>query len=136
VENQIHDPCFVIGGGPELVCGADPSRPEEAHPFVLSLDKALPHEAIPAGVERPAWLVELADGTRCRPFTGTRPVAADGKAATYACTPAKDGDNLIFGGLRQGSGVWTAEMGRLADGKGGRPVAAGLRQVAIATVWR
>jgi hypothetical protein len=63
-------------------------------------------------------------------------VAADGQAASYACTPAADGDSLIFGALRQGSGVWTAEMGRLADGTGGRPVAAGLRQVAIATVWR
>ncbi|MGN6593170.1 MAG: hypothetical protein ACTHJX_09755 [Terriglobales bacterium] len=137
VENQIHDPCFVIGKGPDLLCGADPSRPEEAHAFVLTLDKALPQEAMPAGVERAPWLVELADGTRCRPFTGTRPVAADGRAATYACTPEADGDNLIFGRLRETpGGVWTAEMGRLADGSGGRPRAAGLRQVAMAAVWR
>jgi hypothetical protein len=81
--------------------------------------------------------VVLADGGRCRPFTGTRPVAADGKAATYACTPEGDGDNLIFGAVWEAAGgVWTAEMGRLADGSGGRPVAAGLRQVAIAAAWR
>ena len=82
VGNEIHDPCFQAPPREnELVCDANPASGKTG--FVLKLSKPLPAQPAPSTWPS-AWILKLADGSICEPFTGTRP-AVNGEPAQWYC---------------------------------------------------
>jgi hypothetical protein len=142
VGNGIQDPCFQIDESTStLLCGIDPQNPTSSKTFVLSLTQPLPapsaNPVSPPGSDW-AWLVELADGTLCSPFTGTLPSAADGEIAIYGCAPRYSGDDrMIFGNFDTSSDLWTAEVGTLSVSTSTfPPPMVSSSVVPVATVWQ
>ncbi len=83
-----------------------------------------------------AWFIQLADGTTCSLFTGTRPFDASGDAAVYACNGGPN-ESMIFGELNNSSSVWTAEIGTLSTStKAFPPVLVASATVPVAAVWQ
>lgn len=146
VGNAIADPCFEAaptGGGPEyLLCGANPADPAAAHTFDLRLTRPLPRGKSTAAAPHPdaaaAWLVQLADGRLCRPFTGTRPFASSGVVAEFGCgpLPGDESPTYIFGGLNRNPRTWTAKTGTLRQAGRRLPSLGAAHTTAIAAVWR
>jgi hypothetical protein len=97
---------------------------------------------LPARSETPAqsaydggWLVELVDGTLCRPATGAS-FEVKGKAATYCCDNWQKGkDIVLLGGLNTASPLWTAEKATIVQGPRG-PNYLSSHKVAVKTVWQ
>jgi eukaryotic-like serine/threonine-protein kinase len=139
VGNSIQDPCFVIPGSTNLLCGVNPAEPDATSTFVLKLTQPLPAaEPIQGGIPSNwAWLVQLADGTLCSPFTGTRPFTASGQSANYACAPGPLGNNtMIFGDLNASSSVWMADVGTLSQSTSSLPTLTSSDEVPITEVWQ
>lgn len=138
VGNAINDPCFQISGTSNLLCGVNPAEGAYAtSTFVLHLTKALPKATTPSVVPTNwAWAVQLADGTYCAPFTGTRPFTASGTIAYYGCSSSNPDENLIFGDLNASSSVWMAEVGSLAESTSGLPTLQYSEEIPVATVWQ
>lgn len=139
VGNAISDPCFAIPGSTStLECGSNPTLVTTSSTFVLQLTKPLPVATMPSGPTPSnwAWLVQLADGTVCSPFTGTRPFDASGDVAIYACKGGPN-ESMIFGDLNNSSSVWTAEVGTLSTStKIFPPKLAASSTVQVASVWQ
>jgi hypothetical protein len=140
VGNSISDPCFQIPNSTSsLLCNVNPTVTDATSTFVLKLTKPLPAPDIPPGLPAAnwAWLVQLADGTLCTPFTGTLPITATGDAANYGCAPGPLGtDILIFNGLNTSSSAWTAEIGTIVETTSSLPTIASSSTVPVATVWQ
>jgi hypothetical protein len=140
VGNSISDPCFQIPNSiSSLLCNVNPTITDATSTFVLTLTKPLPAPDIPPGVPPTswAWLVQLADGTLCTPFTGTLPITATGDAASYGCAPGPLGtDVMIFNGLNTSSSIWTAEIGTIAENTSSLPTIASSSTAPVATVWQ
>jgi hypothetical protein len=140
VGNGISDPCFVIPNSPNsLLCGVNPTVPDSTSTFVLKLTQSLPTPEVPPGVTPSnwAWLVQLADGTLCTPFTGTLPITATGEAANYGCAPGPLGDNvMIFGSLNASSSEWTADIGTISESSSSLPVITSSSTVPVTEVWQ
>lgn len=140
VGNAISDPCFVIpsDSGQELACGANPAAIGTSTVFTLQLTKPLPAaststQPIPSNW---AWLVQLADGTICTPFTGTLPFTAAGDVAKYSCNGGV-GESMIFGDLNDASATWTAEVGSLSTStKVFPPIITVSSTVPVFAVWQ
>ncbi len=140
VGNAINDPCFQIPGSANLLCGANPAVLKATSSFVLKLTQPLP---APGVIQGPipgdwAWLVELADGTICSPFTGTLPITQGGVSAGYGCAPKTPGGEglYIFNDFNTSSSQWTAEVGNIAAATSGLPSIVGEENVPVATVWQ
>jgi hypothetical protein len=140
VGNSISDPCFQIPNSTSsLLCNVNPTITGATSTFVLKLTKPLPAPDVPPGLAPTgwAWLVQLADGTLCTPFTGTLPITATGDAANYGCAPGPLGtDVLIFNGLNTSSSAWTAEIGTISETTSSLPTIASSSTVPVATVWQ
>ena len=140
VGNSISDPCFQIANSTgTLLCNINPTVLNSTSTFVLKLNKPLPAPDVPSGVPPAnwAWLVQLADGTLCTPFTGTLPITATGDAAIYGCAPGPLGtDVLIFNGLNTSSSAWTAEIGTIAETTSSLPRLVSSSTVPVATGWQ
>ncbi len=140
VGNSISDPCFQLPNSTSsLLCNVNPTVANATSTFVLKLTKPLPAPDVPPGLPPSdwAWLVQLADGTLCTPFTGTLPITATGDAANYGCAPGPLGtDVLIFNGLNTSSSAWTAEIGTIAEMTSSLPTIASSSTVPVATVWQ
>lgn len=141
VGNGISDPCFQISNSTDtLLCGVNPTVLDSTSTFVLKLTKPLPAPEVPPANTAPnnwAWLVQLADGTLCTPFTGTLPITASGDAANYGCAPGPLGNNtMIFGGLNASNTTWTAEIGTIAETTSSLPVLENSSTVPVETVWQ
>jgi len=140
VGNGISDPCFQIPGSTStLLCGVNPTVANSTSTFVLKLTKPLSAPEVPPGTPPSnwAWLVQLADGTLCTPFTGTLPITATGDAANYGCAPGPLGKNvLIFGDLNASSSVWTAEVGTIAENSSSLPTLASSSTMPVSIVWQ
>lgn len=141
VGNAISDPCFQIPGSDKLLCGANPAVPAATSSFVLKLTKPLPKPETAVGTAPAdwAWLIQLADGTVCSPFTGTLPIAQGGMAASYGCAPKTPGAEglLIFGDLNTSAPAWTAEVGGLLPARpGALPAISNKTTVGVSTVWQ
>lgn len=140
VGNSISDPCFEIPGSTStLLCNINPTTvTASTSTFVLDLTKPLPAPEIPPGLPPSnwAWLVQLADGTLCTPFTGTLPITANGEAASYGCAPGPLGDNLLIFALNSSSSAWTADVGTIAETTSSLPTIATSSTVPVATVWQ
>lgn len=137
--NRIEDPCFHLSGETTVLCGANPASSQAPPPLVMRLTRPLPapaSAAATAAADAHAWLLQLADGRLCRPFTGTLPFAASGEVAHYGCAPATPGgiSEDLFGPLHPGR-TWTATAASLAPSPPGPPTLRGAHRVTIATVW-
>ena len=98
--DYIYDPCFSIPGDSQaVVCYSNPL--DESTGFKLDLTDPLPARGIPLSFKS-AWVVELADGTKCVFMTGATTVF-EGERVNYSCS---DGW-YILGDLQDGQ-VWTA----------------------------
>jgi eukaryotic-like serine/threonine-protein kinase len=96
----IYDPCFSIPGDSQaVVCYSTPL--DESTGFKLDLTDPLPARGTPLSFKS-AWVVELADGTKCVFMTGATTVF-EGERVNYSCS---DG-GYILGELQEGQ-VWTA----------------------------
>jgi len=140
VGNSISDPCFRIQNNTSsLLCNVNPTVAQATSTFLLKLTKPLPTPDVPSGVAPAnwAWLVQLADGTLCTPFTGTLPITATGDAANYGCAPGPLGNNvMIFNGLSTSSSAWTAEIGTITEETSSLPIMASSSTVPVVTVWQ
>ena len=139
VGNAISDPCFQLPNSKNLLCGVNPAQPAATSTFVLQLTSALPKPEILPGTPPTdwAWLVQLADGTLCSPFTGTRPFTASGQAADYGCAPGTLGtDVYIFDDFNTSSSVWMANIGTLSASTSSLPTIVNSKEVPVATVWQ
>lgn len=139
VGNSIFDPCFTIENGRSVVCDV---HPETGRPgFKLHLQQPLPTQGRSsskpgAGRAGRGWLIELADGTFCRPATGTMGVVA-GQPTTYYCKSRSAGKEVVvLGELDARQARWTAEKAILAAGTGGPPVLEKIEKVPVAKVWQ
>jgi hypothetical protein len=136
--NSIYDPCFEPAGkGNAVVCGADPS--EHKNGFTLTLTEPLPHEKVPPLKAPRPWIVELADGSRCRPYTGTMPLVA-GLAISYYCQPPSarsDSECGLLGDFKADK-IWTVTRIRYAQSLGSMPTLKLLSRtrVAVKAVWQ
>lgn len=138
VGNAISDPCFVIPGTSNLLCGTNPATNQTASQFILKPTKPLPTWVTPTGTisTTAAWLVELADGAICSPFTGTRPFTASGDVAVYSCSGSAPGE-LIFDDLNNANPAWTAKAGVLSTATSTfPPVMVASATIPVVTVWQ
>jgi len=138
VGNAISDPCFQISGSKNLLCGMNPAEgPYATSTFVLHLMKALPPVFVPSATPANwAWAIQLADGTYCTPFTGTRPFTASGTVGYYACNSPNPYESMIFGDLNASSSAWLAEVGSLAIHTSSLPTLQYSEIVPISTAWQ
>ena len=140
VGNGISDPCFEIpNNSSSLVCNVNPTILNSTSTFVLKLTKPLPQsqpiQNLPAAEQ--VWLVQLAGGTLCTPFEGTRPFTASGDSANYDCAPGSLGNGvLIFGDLNTSSSVWTANIGTLSAPTSSLPTIVTSSTVPVTAVWQ
>lgn len=136
VGNAIQDPCFQIPNASGTVfCGADPTNPTATTTFVLELTKPLPQPQVLPGPPPPdwSWLVQLADGTPCSPFTGTLP----SPQVSYGCAPGPLGNDIyIFNNFNESSSAWMAQVGTLAASTSGPPTIAQSQEVPIEAIWQ
>jgi hypothetical protein len=120
--NEIVDPCFSVPT-PQgtVVCAPDPATGDPG--FALRLTKPLP-AGLPAPSVAPApWLIRLADGQTCRPFTGTLPFV-DGQAARWYCGQAPSGRPVgLVTTIDDHAAPWTATWYPASAG-GGSPSSA------------
>jgi hypothetical protein len=101
VKNVIYDPCFTTKTPNILVCNVNPSKKDEA--FLIEIKKPLPKTIKTSAKMDRAWMIELADGTTCSPYTGTMPIIKDGNRSfgmEYGCIST---DNNKHIGLLDGS---------------------------------
>jgi hypothetical protein len=110
IGNGIHDPCFQVPPMKnEVICGANPALGKSG--FVMKLTKALPLVTEPPAASPSPWILELADGSVCEPFTGTRP-AVNNEPAVWSCikpgVPPSPLTNSLVTKVHPGK-VWTAE---------------------------
>ena len=139
IGNEIHDPCFQV---PPLqhavVCGADPFGKTG---FVLKLTKPFPVEKAPPAAWPSPWILQLADGSICEPFTSTRPAIND-EPAQWSCikpgvTPSPATNSLVTK-VHPGD-VWTADLFKESDATMGNPMTVRrwveAQIVKVAKVW-
>lgn len=121
--DAIVDPCFSVAGRTDVVlCGEDPATGELGFP--LRLDAPLPARTGEPGHARP-WLLLLASGESCAPFTGTTPRAGDEYARWY-CAVGSRTTGLVTR-LERGR-TWRA-VHYAAAGRAERPKTVVVRQV-------
>lgn len=141
VGNAIHDPCFTTSNKNQLVCDADPVLHKTG--FILQLTKPLPEPNMKTTVVNP-WILQLADGSVCKPYTGTMPITDKGGIAFY-CYHANEKPNptakcytgLLADSVKQGK-VWTATLVTYCSSpQSQRGLAAQkVEQVPVKTVWQ
>ena len=138
VGNAISDPCFVRSGTKNLLCDINPAEgPYATSTFVLHLTSALPKASVPTSTPSNwAWAIQLADGTFCTPFTGTRPFTASGTVGYYACSSPNPSENMIFGDLNASSSAWLADVGSLTTSTSSLPSLQYSEILPVATVWQ
>ena len=87
IGNEIVDPCFSSRDRNFVIC--NPNPPKGYPGFRLRLTEPLPRSETPvqSGYDG-GWLVELVDGTLCRPATGAS-FEVKGKVAGYYCRAGK-----------------------------------------------
>lgn len=140
LENEILDPCFSTSKPDLVVCGVGSENNQEA--FALKLTKPLPKaENIPVIGEN-TWMMQLEDGSICRPFTGTMPIIPekDGVIAIkYGCSNKGQEQNTLAFGVLDGSvktgKLWTAKQVTYRDTPNGVKIES-IRQVNILKVWQ
>jgi hypothetical protein len=138
VGNAIHDPCFQVAGKTDaVVCGADPTQRRAG--FTLRLAEPLPQQKAPVTSPRP-WIVELADGSKCRPYTGTMPFVEGLPPLSYYCQTDQttgEGESALLEDFKVGK-PWTVTKIRYAESAGaGMPLRLISRErVPVKAIWQ
>jgi len=140
IGDEIHDPCFQVPPlQNEVVCGADPAFGKTG--FVMKLTKPFPDEKAPPSAWPSPWILQLADGSICEPFTGTRPATNDEPAQWSCIKPGvapSPATNSLVTKVHQGN-VWTAERYAESAVTMGNPMTERRRveaqTVPVAKVW-
>ncbi len=133
--NEIFDPCFEDKDKGFVVCDPNPAKGDPG--LRMKLTKPLPEAERQTGRVggQGAWLVELADGTTCRPRTGTG-WEVQGKIVNYYCESSQKGIEIdLLGELDSSKPLWTAEKASIIQGAEG-PNLINLQRAAIKRVWR
>ena len=135
VGNEIFDPCFESTDREAVVCMPDPPKGEEG--FRLKLNKPLPKPEITSEAAamggKGGWLVELSDGTLCRPVTGASWLV-DEKMVTYYCESSSS-NVVLLDTLNTNEPQWLAEKATLILEPGG-PKLLKLEKAGVKTVWQ
>jgi hypothetical protein len=113
VDNAIYDPCFTTTDKNNVVCGFNPAINQMG--FLLNLTQPLPQANVFTPKTIRPWLIMLADGSTCRPFTGTL-AAIHHQPVEYGCSDSKPCNangactflTGILGEPKQGT-TWTAQ---------------------------
>lgn len=131
--NEILDPCFETTDRGLVQCVPDPVTGDKGVRF--KLNQPLPKPDIQAGVETQGsgWLIQLTDGTVCRPATGARG-QVNGKMVSCYCEGKKQ-NVVLLDELDTRSPTWMAEKAILVDGPDG-PKLLKTQKVAVKTVWK
>lgn len=135
--NEIFDPCFTLPGGQAVVCNPDPAMGDPG--FTLKLTERLPKPDMPAQpAGKPAaggWLVELEDGSLCRPITGAGGMVGD-KALSYYCGDSSGKESTaLLDEFNTQKPKWTAEKATITPGSRGPKLLKSVI-VGIKTVWQ
>jgi hypothetical protein len=135
MDHAIVDPCFAPPSGADaVVCAPDPSVGDPG--FVLHLVQPLPSDAVtPPAAETP-WLLRLADGQVCRPFTGAVPVV-DGKEARWSCASPGAASRGLLTRVDAGA-TWTVEWYPASEGHSrGQPAPSAVppSRITVTDVW-
>jgi len=139
IGNEIVDPCFASADKKYAVCNPNPVKGEPG--FRLKLTEPLPRSDVPAqsmtSEYKSGWLVELADGTICRPMMGTY-FEVQGKLANFYCDNGQKGEQVVLlEGLNAEKPLWTAEKATVASSRGGGvPTLLKSERIAVKTVWQ
>lgn len=128
VNNEIFDPCFSVGSGEFVLCGADPSIGNQG--FLVKLTKPLPTAEVASGKSNNGWMIQLADGSFWRFMTGAT-LAVDGKRANYS---SSEEAVYIIGDLKPGK-VWVAEKATIGEKDSGFFIIKS-EMVPLRTVWQ
>jgi hypothetical protein len=134
--NEISDPCFAVR--PDMVV-CDPNPALGKRGFALALTQPLPAATPLPGPVTP-WMVQLADGSVCTPFTGARTMI-DRQIIAYGCAKrdGRTGENGPWTGLLEGSltpgRVWRVRKAVYTAGVTG-PAKGTITTAVVSTVWR
>lgn len=141
VGNAIQDPCFTTTASKnELVCGVDPVLGKPG--FILKLTKPLPQTEIKTTVVRP-WILQLANGYICKPYTGTMPITDKGGISYYCYrqgkkvgVTAKCQTGLLTDSIKQGK-IWNVTQVTFCSAPQSKTglMAQKTEQVPIKAVW-
>jgi len=135
IGNEIEDPCFSTRDKNMVVCGANPTQKDSG--FILKLKEPLPDTTNASGPIQP-WLVQLADGGVCAPYTGTAPFVK-GKPIPYGCTYENnklDKDTHVgLLNIRYSKQVWMATKVTIKDTNAGSHVDK-VEAMPVAKAWQ
>jgi len=133
--NRILDPCFASNGARYAVCEPNPVTGDPG--IRLKLTEPLPQVYVPPWPKTrdSAWLVELADGTTCRPVTGAS-WEVQGKYVSFYCESRAGGEEVdLLGGLNTRNPLWTAQKATISgDGLGQKLIK--VQIIGVRRVWR
>jgi hypothetical protein len=112
--NEIADPCFALAAASDVVvCGANPAVGDPG--FALRLVEPIPSDVARPSAAAAPWLLRLANGQVCAPFTGTVPLV-DGQEARWSCgSPSSGAKPGLVTTLDQGR-TWTARWYPASEG--------------------
>jgi len=145
VDNTIYDPCFNSDDG-SVICDANPITYQSG--FVLKLTKPLPvsnsdstHPMFLSQYNN-GWIIKLADGSFCRPYTGSLPIVNQ-VAVKYSCSDSSNCSNNgncpymtgLLDSITTGK-VWTATKIFYSVFPGTGIQIQRTQSVAITTVWQ
>ena len=133
--NEIYDPCFEGKDKGFVVCDPNPAKGDPGRRMKLTAPLPEPEGQPGPAIDPGAWLVELEDGTICRPGTGTSE-EIEGKIAHYFCESREKGVEVdLLGDLDTSRPLWTAEKAIVSEGAKG-PKLIRAEKIGIKRVWR
>lgn len=132
-ENEIFDPCFAVASDPNtVICQPNPTMNNAG--IRLTLTEPIPDLSNAPEPGNAAWLVELANGMTCTPFTGTIG-QVNGKPITHHCAGRYDEEQTVLLGDLAAGERWTAEQAIILPGNP-EPQLKSSQTVVLQRVWQ
>jgi len=134
VGDNVLDPCFASPGKMYAVCEPNPVTGDPG--IRLKLTNPLPQANVaPVKSKDNAWLVQLADGTICKPVTGAT-WEVQGKWVSHYCQSREESWEIgLLGGLNTKNFLWTAEKATVARDRDGWRLLR-LQIIGVKRVWQ
>lgn len=134
VGDNVLDPCFASPGKMYAVCEPNPVTGDPG--IRLKLTNPLPQANVaPVKSKDNAWLVQLADGTICKPVTGGN-WEVQGKWISHYCQSREESQEIdLLGGLNTKNFFWTAEKATVARDRDGWRLLR-LQIIGVKRVWQ
>lgn len=133
--NAIVDPCFTLTAAMDVVvCGANPAVGDPG--FAVHLTEPIPGDLVKPSATTAPWLLRLANGQVCSPFTGTVPLV-DGREARWSCAASDGGQPGLITTI-DGGATWTARWYPASEGRSRahpEPSAVPPSSLAVTDVW-